>query len=83
MGGEYAPLDRDQVEGILKALSFRIKRRRSSHAQWEGVTKGQRRIVTVDFLGSAKEKYSRYLLNKMVQQSGLSRKEFYSVKNKG
>jgi predicted RNA binding protein YcfA (HicA-like mRNA interferase family) len=67
MGGEYPALDRNQVEAILKALGFQVKRQRSSHAQWEGHTLGQRRIVTVDYLKSAKEKYGRTLLNKMVQ----------------
>ena len=77
MGGEFAPLDRNQVEEVLKSLGFQVKRQRSSHAQWEGYVKGQRRLVTVDFLKSAKEKYGRTLLNKMIQQSGLTKKEFY------
>jgi len=48
MGSQYPPLDRDQVETILKKLNFKEKRhKKSSHAQWEGYTKGQRRIVTV------------------------------------
>ena len=78
MGGRYPPLDRAQVESILKRLGFSMKRMEGSHAHWEGYTKGQRRIVTVDHLKSRKEKYSRKLLNKMFQQSGLSKKEFYS-----
>jgi len=79
MSRKYFPLDRGQVETILKNLNFQIKRQQgTSHAQWEGYVKGQRRIVTVDHLGSKKEKYGNTLLNKMIEQSGLSKKEFYS-----
>lgn len=77
MGRTYPPLDRDQVEAILKALGFIEKRSRGSHAQWEGYTKGQRRIVTVDHLKSRKEKYGPFLINKMIGQSGLTKKAFY------
>lgn len=49
----------------------------TSHAQWEGYIDGRRRIVTVDHLKSAKEKYGRALLKKMIEQFGLSKKEFY------
>ena len=77
--GRYYPLDRKQVETILKNAKFISKRHvSSSHAQWEGYTHGQRRIVTVDHLKSRKEKYGPTLLSKMIQQSGLSKKEFYS-----
>ena len=56
MGKKYPPLDRDQVETILKNLEFYPKRQKgTSHAQWEGYTKGQRRIVTVDHLKSRKK----------------------------
>jgi predicted RNA binding protein YcfA (HicA-like mRNA interferase family) len=79
MGKKYPPLDREQVEAILKTLNFIPKRQKaSSHAQWEGYIKGQRRIVTVDHLRSKKEKYGHRLLSKMTKQSGLSKKEFYS-----
>lgn len=79
MGGFFPPLDREQVEDILKDAGFVLKRQEASHAQWEGHTGGQRRLVTVDHLGGKrKEKYGRKLLGKMIQQSGLSKKEFYS-----
>ncbi len=79
MGKRYFPLDRIQVESVLKALSFVEKRHRStSHAQWEGYVNGQRRIVTVDHFSSKKEKYGKRLLGKMIAQSGLTKKEFYS-----
>ena len=78
MGKRYPPLDREQVEGILIALEFSIKRQKSSHAQWEGYVKEKRRIVTVDHLKSKKEKYGPTLLRKMIEQMGLSKDEFYS-----
>jgi hypothetical protein len=79
MGNKYFPLDQDQVETILKNAKFKFKRQSAtSHAQWEGYTKGQRRMVTVDHFASKKEKYGHTLLKKMIQQSGLSKKEFYS-----
>jgi len=78
MGGQYPPLDRAQVEKILAAIGFSIKRRASSHAQWEGYTNGQRRIVTVGHMKSRKEQYGRDLMKKMIRQSGLSKKDFYS-----
>jgi predicted RNA binding protein YcfA (HicA-like mRNA interferase family) len=78
MGRQYPPLDQDQVEFILKKLGFtERKRKATSHSQWEGYTKGQRRIVTVDHLKSRKEKYGP-LLGRMIHQSGLTKAEFYS-----
>jgi predicted RNA binding protein YcfA (HicA-like mRNA interferase family) len=79
MGEQYFPLDRDQVEYVLKKINFAEGRHKgTSHAQWEGYWKGKRRIVTVDHLKSKKEKYGPKLLGKMIEQSGLSKKEFYS-----
>ena len=78
MSGQYPQLDRTQVENVLKSLGFKVKRHKgTSHAHWEGYTKDQRRIVTVDHLKSKKEKYGRKLLLKMISQSGLTKKEFY------
>jgi YcfA-like protein. len=78
MGKNYPLLDREQVEFILKKLKFTEKRITSSHSQWEGYTKGVRRIVTVDHLKSKKEKYGHRLLRDMIKQSGLTKEEFYS-----
>jgi len=77
MGGEYPPLDRTQVEFILDAAGFKPVRTKGSHAHWEGIIGGVRRLVTVDHLNSKKEKYGP-LLGKMIQQSGLTKKEFYA-----
>ena len=79
MGGKYPPLDRSQVESILNKLYFIPKTRKgTSHVQWEGSVNGQRRIVTVSHLKSNKEKYGKRLLGNMIEQSALSKKEFYS-----
>lgn len=75
---KYPPLDREQVESILKNHNFVAKNTKGSHTQWEGSTKGKRRIVTVDYLKSKKEKYGPRLLGNMIDQSGLTKKEFYS-----
>lgn len=81
MGKHYPPLDRSQVESILKKAGFYEKRHKaSSHSQWEGHVDGVRRIVTVDHLGgSLKEKYGHRLINKMIQQSGMTKDAFYSL----
>ena len=79
MGKKYFPLDRHQVETILKNLGFEPKRhKKTSHAQWEGYIDGKRRIVTIDHLKSKKEKYGSTLLRKVIEQSGVSKKVFYS-----
>lgn len=78
MGKTYPPLDRRQIEFILKKLKFTPKRKKASHTQWEGYTEGQRRIVTVDHLKSRQEKYGHKLLKSMIDQSGLSKEDFYS-----
>lgn len=79
MGGQYPPLDRPQVESILKAAGFSKKRQPgTSHAQWEGYINGKREIVTVDHLSRRSEQYGKDLLSSMIRQSGLSKKEFYS-----
>ena len=78
----YPPLDRDDIELILTNLGFVPKRTKGSHTQWEGYTNGVRRIVTVDHMKSRKEKYGHLLTRKMVEQSGLNKKEFYSHLNR-
>lgn len=79
MGGEFPPLDRGQIESILKKLNFTKKRSTASHDQWEGTTNKERRLVTVDRLGGKKkEKYGKDLTKSIIQQSGLTKKKFYA-----
>jgi len=83
MGHFYPPLDREQVEHILSKAGFSIKRKgATNHTQWEGYVREERRIVTVKGLKSSKEKYGHWLLNRMIEQSGLTKEEFYSYLNK-
>ena len=79
MGGKFPPLDRTQVETILRNAGFKsIRHKGTSHDHWEGYIQGQRRIVTVDHLsGKKKEKYGKGLINNMIRQSGLNKAEFY------
>lgn len=81
MSGAYPPLDREQVETILRKAGFSPKKQGgTSHQQWEGRYEGKRRIVTMDHLGGKrKEKYGAKLLGKMISQSGMSKKEFYAL----
>ncbi len=74
----FPPLDRSEIESVLIKLGFSPKRTKGSHTQWEGYTKGVRRVVTVDHMKSRKEKYGHLLTRKMIEQSGLNKKEFYS-----
>ena len=78
MGSKYPPLDRTQVETILKNAKFAPKRQTGAHVHWEGYFGGQRRIVTVDQMKSKKETYGKKLLSKMIQQAGMTKKQFYS-----
>jgi predicted RNA binding protein YcfA (HicA-like mRNA interferase family) len=68
------------VEKVLKRAGFNLIRQKgTSHATWEGVIKGTRRVVTVDHLGGKKkEQYGRGLMASMIRQSGLTKQEFYS-----
>lgn len=52
MGFRYRELTPAKVRKILKRAGFKKVRQEGSHEQWEGVTDGKRRIVTVDTLGS-------------------------------
>lgn len=79
MSGQHPPLNAAQVEAILVKAGFTFKRNEGSHFIWEGYIKGKRRIVPVDHLGGQKsETFSRGLLNRMIRESGLTKKEFYA-----
>ena len=75
---KYPPLDREQVELILKNSGFTLKRTQGSHAHWEGYINNKRQIVTVDLSVGKKEKFGPRLLRNMIRQSGLNKKKFYS-----
>lgn len=81
MGFRYPELTPAKVRKILKRADFKRVRQKGSHEQWEGVTDGKRRIVTVDTLGSRNETYGTKLIKSMIRQSGLSKKDFYQKLN--
>lgn len=83
MSGRFPLLDRAQVEAILQKAGFSPDRQKGSHVQWVAYINGVKRTVTVDDLGGRKkEKYGQNLLGKMIEQSGLSKKKFYSYLGK-
>ena len=64
---------RDVVR-ILKNHGFRHKRSRGSHRQFEGIVRGQRRLVTV--AGKEGDEVARPTLASIARQSGLSARVF-------
>ena len=83
MSGKYPPLNPAQVEEILKKAGFNFLRKKGSHFQWEGIVKGKRRLVTVDhFGGQRSETFGSRLMDSMINQSGLTKNEFYSYHQK-
>lgn len=80
MSGQRPPLNAAQVEAILKKAGFTLKSSESSHFIWEGFRKGRRWLVPVDHLGGQRsETFSQDLLNRMIRESGLTKKEFYKL----
>jgi len=78
MSGQQPPLNPAQVEAILVKAGFTLNRNEGSHFMWEGDIKGRRCIVPVDHLGGQRsETFSQDLLNRMIRESGLTKKEFY------
>ncbi|HZX36487.1 MAG TPA: hypothetical protein VFF54_08390 [Thermodesulfobacteriota bacterium] len=83
MGKSLPLLTRPDIERILRRLNFNPKSKSgSSHTQWEGYTKGQRRIVTVKKLQRDTDQYSNELMASMIRQSGLEKDEFYATDEK-
>ncbi|OGP20063.1 MAG: hypothetical protein A2054_01320 [Deltaproteobacteria bacterium GWA2_55_10] len=84
MGRKFPLLTRPQVEAILTALGFLKKKAGSgsSHTQWEAYINGQRRIVTVKKLSRDTDQYSDFLMRSMIEQSGLTKEEFYLADSK-
>jgi len=78
MSGHYPPLTPAEVEEILRKAGFTLKRHEDTHYYWEGYIKGQRRVVCVDHISGKKGKtFSHRLIAFMIDQSGMSKKEFY------
>jgi predicted RNA binding protein YcfA (HicA-like mRNA interferase family) len=75
----YPPLTPSEVCAILTEWSFKRKNQEGSHRQYEGVIKGQRKIVTVDM---AEDDFDDFLVKSMISQSGLTREQFYGATKK-
>lgn len=76
MPKKYPPLSYQEVLAILKIRGFTFKDQEGSHEQYEGVIKGKTRKVTVDRNDSP---YDDFIIKSMLQQSGLTRDEFYTA----
>jgi predicted RNA binding protein YcfA (HicA-like mRNA interferase family) len=72
----YPPLTPAEVISILCAWKFKRDGCKGSHAQYVGFTKGKYRKVTVD---ESLRDFDTFLMQSMIRQSGLSRKEFYGA----
>lgn len=80
----YRPLTCKDVKGILKKMEFEARPQQgTSHQHWiKDVTnngKTHRFKVTVD---CPKAPFSHDLVNSMVAQAGVTKKEFYKYLNK-
>lgn len=78
MSGQHPPLTPAEVEGILKKAGFKPTGHTDTHYYWEGYIKGRRRVVCVDHISGKKGKtFSDKLMGFMIDQSGMSKKDFY------
>jgi predicted RNA binding protein YcfA (HicA-like mRNA interferase family) len=76
---EYPPLSSRDVERILHKRGFKLSRQRGRHQQFVGYTKGRKRRVTV--LSHQKD-FAPGTIRSMIQQSGLTREEWYRTLRK-
>lgn len=76
MPKKYPPLTYQEVIAILKVRGFFLKDQEGSHEQYDNIVKSKKRKVTVDKNDSP---YNDFIIKSMIQQSGLSREEFYTA----
>lgn len=76
MPKKYPNLTYQEVLAILKVRGFEFKDQQGSHEQYEAVINNKKRKVTVDKNDSP---YDDFILRSMVEQSGLTRVEFYTA----
>jgi predicted RNA binding protein YcfA (HicA-like mRNA interferase family) len=74
MPRKYPPLTPKEVIAILRARGFVYDHSRGSHEYYSGILKGKRRFVTVDV---SYREFSIQRIKDMIDQSGLTREEFY------
>lgn len=74
MPRRYPPLTPREVITILIARSYHSVKTVGSHQRFTGTIRNQTRSVTVDLHFDS---FDDKLLKRMIEQSGLSREEFY------
>ncbi len=75
MPKKFPPLSPQEVIRILRAWGFELARKGASdHQQWAGFKGNKQRLVTVDM---GVDEFDDWVLKSMIEQSGLSREEFY------
>jgi len=74
MPKKYPPLTPEEVIGILLARGFAYDHSRGSHDYYKGTIRGVERTVTVD---RHYREFDSRLIRFMLDQSGLTREEFY------
>lgn len=78
MSGHHPPLTCKQVKAALRLLGFVEKAKKSgtSHEDYVGTFRGQRRKVTVD---CHEDPFDAFLVSSMAKQAGLKKKEMYAA----
>ena len=80
MSGHYPPLTCKDVKTILKNLGFEPSPQKgTSHEHWKLIKNGRLYKVTVD---CPKQPFCGKLLSYMIQQSGVSKSDFYATLDK-
>lgn len=77
MSGQHPPVECKKFKRLLKELKFEPDAQgATSHENWRGFYAGKKRLVTVD---CPKAPFTGTLLSYMLNQIGISKKEFYRV----
>lgn len=74
MPKRFPPLTPDEVRAILRAWGFTHVSTTASHEHWVGIVHGRAMSVTVD---AHYPQFDASILKLMIEQSGLSREQFY------
>ena len=72
---KYPPLTPREIESILKARGFEYERSHGDHNYYVRDVKGSKRLTQVD---TGVEVYGSKLIKMVVEQSGMTREQFYA-----
>jgi predicted RNA binding protein YcfA (HicA-like mRNA interferase family) len=75
MPKKFPPLTYRETAAILAALGFAVTNTEGSHEQWEGMTGGARRKVTL----KKNAEYDFRDITSHIAQAGVSRKAYYGA----